>query len=79
AEFYIWAGVFAPKGTPEPVLAKLRDTLRAAVGDADFKGRWRRSRLRSCSSRARSSPSSSRPMRPGWPRASARSAGSRRK
>jgi len=24
--------------TPEPVLAKLRDTLRAAVGDADFKG-----------------------------------------
>jgi tripartite-type tricarboxylate transporter receptor subunit TctC len=38
AEFYIWAGVFAPKGTPEPVLAKLRDTLRATVGDADFKG-----------------------------------------
>jgi len=24
AEFYIWAGVFAPRGTPEPVLAKLR-------------------------------------------------------
>ena len=38
AEFYIWAGVFAPKGTPEPVLAKLRDTLRAAVNDPDFKG-----------------------------------------
>ena len=38
AEFYIWAGVFAPRGTPEPVLAKLRETLRAAVGDADFKG-----------------------------------------
>jgi len=38
AEFYIWAGVFAPKGTPEPVLARLRDTLRAAVNDADFKG-----------------------------------------
>jgi len=37
AEFYIWAGVFAPKGTPEPVLAKLRETLRAAVGDPDFK------------------------------------------
>jgi tripartite-type tricarboxylate transporter receptor subunit TctC len=37
AEFYIWAGVFAPRGTPEPVLAKLRDTLRAAVNDADFK------------------------------------------
>jgi len=38
AEFYIWAGVFAPRGTPEPVLAKLRDTMRAAVNDADFKG-----------------------------------------
>jgi tripartite-type tricarboxylate transporter receptor subunit TctC len=37
AEFYIWAGVFAPRGTPEPVLAKLRETLRAAVNDADFK------------------------------------------
>ena len=38
AEFYIWAGVFAPRGTPEPVLAKLRDTLRASVNDGDFKG-----------------------------------------
>jgi tripartite-type tricarboxylate transporter receptor subunit TctC len=37
AEFYIWAGLFAPRGTPEPVLAKLRDTVRAAVQDADFK------------------------------------------
>ena len=37
AEFYIWAGVFAPRGTPEPVLAKLRETLRAAVADPDFK------------------------------------------
>jgi len=38
AEFYIWAGVFAPRGTPEPVLAKLRDTLRASVTDGDLKG-----------------------------------------
>jgi tripartite-type tricarboxylate transporter receptor subunit TctC len=37
AEFYIWAGLFAPKGTPEPVLAKLREATRAAVGEADFK------------------------------------------
>jgi tripartite-type tricarboxylate transporter receptor subunit TctC len=37
AEFYIWAGVFAPKGTPEPVLAKLRATVREAVNDPDFK------------------------------------------
>jgi tripartite-type tricarboxylate transporter receptor subunit TctC len=37
AEFYIWAGVFAPKGTPEPVLRKLRETLRSAVSDPEFK------------------------------------------
>jgi tripartite-type tricarboxylate transporter receptor subunit TctC len=37
AEFYIWAGLFAPKGTPEPVQAKLRETTRAAVADPDFK------------------------------------------
>jgi tripartite-type tricarboxylate transporter receptor subunit TctC len=38
AEFYIWAGLFAPRATPEPVLGKLRDTLRAVVQDAEFKG-----------------------------------------
>ncbi|MBI4627709.1 MAG: tripartite tricarboxylate transporter substrate binding protein [Candidatus Rokubacteria bacterium] len=37
AEFYIWAGLFAPRGTPEPVLARLRDAVRAAVADPDFK------------------------------------------
>src|SRR5512132_1220854 len=37
AEFYIWAGVFAPKGTPEPLLAKLRAAAREAVNDPDFK------------------------------------------
>jgi len=38
AEFYIWAGVFAPKGTPEPILARLRDAMRHVVNDPDFKG-----------------------------------------
>ncbi|HXU89295.1 MAG TPA: tripartite tricarboxylate transporter substrate binding protein [Methylomirabilota bacterium] len=38
AEFYIWAGLFAPKATPEPVLAKLRATVREAVNDPEFKG-----------------------------------------
>jgi tripartite-type tricarboxylate transporter receptor subunit TctC len=38
AEFYIWAGLFAPTGTPEPVLAKLRESLRVAVNDPDFRG-----------------------------------------
>ena len=37
AEFYIWAGLFAPKATPEPVLSKLRATVREAVNDPDFK------------------------------------------
>jgi tripartite-type tricarboxylate transporter receptor subunit TctC len=37
AEFYIWAGLFAPKATPEPVLAKLRATVREAVSDPKFK------------------------------------------
>jgi tripartite-type tricarboxylate transporter receptor subunit TctC len=37
AEFYIWAGVFAPKATPAPVLAKLRETVRQAVGEPEFK------------------------------------------
>jgi tripartite-type tricarboxylate transporter receptor subunit TctC len=38
AEFYIWAGVFAPKGTPEPVLAKLRGGLKSAVAEPEFQG-----------------------------------------
>jgi len=37
AEFYIWAGMFAPNGTPEPIMKKLRDTVRAAMQDPDFK------------------------------------------
>ena len=37
AEFYIWAGLFAPKGIPEAVLQKLREGVRTAVGDLEFK------------------------------------------
>jgi tripartite-type tricarboxylate transporter receptor subunit TctC len=36
AEFYIWAGLFAPAGTPEPVLARLREATRAAVAVPEF-------------------------------------------
>ena len=36
-EYYIWAGLFAPKGTPEPVMKVLRDSARKAVEDPDFK------------------------------------------
>ena len=37
-EFYIWSGVFAPAATPAPVLARLREAVRAAVSDPLFKG-----------------------------------------
>jgi tripartite-type tricarboxylate transporter receptor subunit TctC len=37
-EFYIWAGLFAPFGTPEPAMKVLREAARAAVNDTDFKG-----------------------------------------
>ncbi len=36
-EFYIWAGMFAPTGTPEHILRKLRETVRQAVQEPDFK------------------------------------------
>lgn len=37
AEFYIWSGVFAPAATPGPVIQRLREAVRNAVGDADFR------------------------------------------
>ncbi len=36
-EYYIWAGMFAPKATPEPVMRVLRDATRKAVEDPDFR------------------------------------------
>ncbi len=38
AEFYIWAGLFAPKGTPGPVVARLNEALRQAVTQPEFTG-----------------------------------------
>jgi len=37
-EFYIWSGVFAPAATPAPIQAKLREAVRAAVADPQFRG-----------------------------------------
>jgi tripartite-type tricarboxylate transporter receptor subunit TctC len=37
-EYLIWAGIFVPKATPEPVVKTLRETARKAVDDAEFKG-----------------------------------------
>ena len=36
-EYLIWAGLFAPKGTPEPVMKVLREATHKAVQDAEFK------------------------------------------
>jgi tripartite-type tricarboxylate transporter receptor subunit TctC len=37
AQFSQWTGLFVPAGTPEPVIARLRDAARFAVEDANFK------------------------------------------
>ena len=36
-EFYIWAGLFAPRGTPAPVMKTIRESVKQAVSTADFK------------------------------------------
>jgi tripartite-type tricarboxylate transporter receptor subunit TctC len=36
-EFSIWVGLFAPKGTPEPVIAKVRADTKNAVANEQFK------------------------------------------
>jgi tripartite-type tricarboxylate transporter receptor subunit TctC len=37
AEYYLWVGIFAPKGTPEPITTKLRATLKQAANSDAFK------------------------------------------
>jgi tripartite-type tricarboxylate transporter receptor subunit TctC len=37
AQFSQWTGLFVPAGTPEPVIAKLREAAKAAVADDAFK------------------------------------------
>jgi tripartite-type tricarboxylate transporter receptor subunit TctC len=37
AEFYIWAGMFAPRGTPEPVVKSIRESVKQAVSTPEFK------------------------------------------
>jgi len=36
-EFYLWMGMFAPKGTPEPIIAFWRDASRQAAANEQFK------------------------------------------
>ncbi|MEB2400980.1 MAG: tripartite tricarboxylate transporter substrate binding protein [Alcaligenaceae bacterium] len=37
AEYYLWAGLFAPKATPGPVMSRLRDGVRNIVALPEFK------------------------------------------
>lgn len=37
AEFYIWAGLFVPRGVPELVLTRLREAMRQAMGDPEVR------------------------------------------
>jgi tripartite-type tricarboxylate transporter receptor subunit TctC len=36
-EFYLWVGMFAPKGTPAPIITALRDASKKAAADDKFK------------------------------------------
>jgi tripartite-type tricarboxylate transporter receptor subunit TctC len=37
-EYYFWVGLFAPKGTPDPVIAKLREAIKTATHSSEFSG-----------------------------------------
>jgi tripartite-type tricarboxylate transporter receptor subunit TctC len=37
AEYNLWSGLFAAAGTPEPVMKKVREAVRVAVEDAQFR------------------------------------------
>jgi tripartite-type tricarboxylate transporter receptor subunit TctC len=37
-EYYIWAGLFAPKGTPAPVVARLREAMREVMTNPQVTG-----------------------------------------
>jgi tripartite-type tricarboxylate transporter receptor subunit TctC len=37
-EYYFWVGLFAPKGTPDSVVAKLREAIKAAAHSREFLG-----------------------------------------
>lgn len=36
-EFYIWVGLFAPTGTPAPVIGRIREASRQVAADAEFR------------------------------------------
>lgn len=44
-EYYLWAGLFAPRQTPPPVLQTLREAVRKAVGDPEFRAAMDRAQI----------------------------------
>ena len=44
-EFYVWAGLFAPRGTPDNAVKALREAVRQAIQHADFKRAMDNARL----------------------------------
>ena len=44
-EFYVWTGMFAPAGTPEPILETLRVALGRVAADGDFRSAMERLRI----------------------------------
>jgi tripartite-type tricarboxylate transporter receptor subunit TctC len=55
AQYSQWTGPFVPAGTPEPVIAKLREAAKFAADDACSRARSRRWRRRSSISTSRNS------------------------
>ncbi len=37
-EYYLWVGIFAPKGTPAPIVTLLNDSINKAAHSNSFKG-----------------------------------------
>jgi tripartite-type tricarboxylate transporter receptor subunit TctC len=37
-EYYFWVGLFAPKGTPDPVITKQREAINTAAHSPEFLG-----------------------------------------
>jgi len=58
AEYYIWAGLMTPAAAPPAIQQALRNAVRQAVQDPDFRGAMAKIETRSPISTRRSSESS---------------------
>ena len=67
AQFSQWTGLFVPAGTPEPVIAKLREARESRSKTRRSRRRSRKWKRRSSTSTSRSSARSGTPMRTSSP------------